>query len=91
MKLLIVIGMVIIFVSAFFILLTIDSIIKGDLRCVPGEEGKMICSIEDVGFGFILKTIMVGFFILIDIVAVYLIATNVMPGTYFVKRGGKDF
>ncbi len=91
MKLLIVIGMIIIFVSAFFILFTIDSMIKSDLKCVPGDAGKMICSIDDMGFAFILKTVMVGFFILIDIIVVYLIATNAMPGTYFVKRGGKDF
>jgi hypothetical protein len=83
---LIAIGMVIIFVSAFFIVFTVDSIIKSDLNCVPGEGGKTVCNIDDMGFVFIIKTIMIGFFILIDIVTVYLIITNAMPGTYYMKR-----
>ncbi len=91
MRLLIAIGMVIIFISAFFILLTVDSIIKSDLKCVPGEEGKIVCSLDEMGFTFIIKTIMIALFILIDIVAVYFIVTNAMPGVYYLKRGEKEF
>jgi len=92
MRLLIAIGMVIIFVSAFFIMFTIDSIVKNDLNCLAGEGGKTVCNLENMGFAFIIKTLVIGFFILVDIVAVYLIVTNVMPqSAYFVRRGEKEF
>lgn len=91
MRLLISIGMVIIFVSAFFIMFTVDSIIKNDLNCLAGEDGKTVCNLENVGFAFIIKTVVIGFFILLDIVAVYLIVTNAMPGVYYLRRGEKEF
>ena len=91
MRLLISIGMVIIFVSAFFIMFTIDSLVKNDLNCVIGKSGKTLCNFSDVGFGFLIKLIVVAFFILIDILTVYMIATNVMPrGTFFMDRAGED-
>jgi hypothetical protein len=91
MRLLISIGMVIIFISAFFIIFTVDSIIRNDLNCLAGEEGKIVCNLENVGFTFIVKTVVIGFFILLDIVAVYLIVTNAMPGVYYLRRGEKEF
>jgi hypothetical protein len=91
MRLLISIGMVIIFVSAFFIIFTVDSIIKNDLNCLAGEGGKTVCNLENIGFSFIIKTVVIGFFILVDIVAVYLIVTNAMPGVYYLKRGEREF
>ena len=88
MKLLITIGMVVIFISAFFIMFTLDSVFRNDMNCLAGEEGKTVCNLEDIGLAFIIKMIVVGFFILIDIVAVYMIVTNAMPqGTYYVRRG----
>ncbi len=91
MRLLISIGMVIIFISAFFIMFTIDSIVRDDLNCIMGESGKTLCNFSDIGFGFLIKIIVVAFFILVDIFAVYLIATNAMPhGTFFMDRSGRD-
>ncbi len=91
MRVLISIGMVIIFISAFFIMFTIDSIVRNDLNCLAGEEGKTVCNLENVGFAFIVKMIVIGVFILLDIVAVYLIVTNVMPGVYYLRRGERKF
>lgn len=88
MRLLITIGMIVIFISAFFIIFTIDSIVKNDLNCLTGESGKTVCNLDDVGMSFIIKTMVIGFFILLSIVSVYLIMTNVMPQTaFYVKRG----
>lgn len=91
MRLLITIGMVIIFISAFFIMFTVDSIVKGDMKCVTGNDGKTVCTIENVGFGFIIKTLVIGFFILVDIFTVYLILTNAIPGVYYVRREEEEF
>jgi hypothetical protein len=86
MRMLITIGMVVIFISVFFIMLTIDSVIKNDMNCLASGEGKTVCNLDNMGFAFIIKMIVVGFFILIDIVTVYLIVTNVMPhGTYYMR------
>jgi hypothetical protein len=92
MRLLISIGMVIVFISAFFVIFTVDSIIRNDLSCEATAEGKTVCTLESMGFAFLLKAAIILVFILIDVFAVYLIVTNVIPhGTYFVRRGGREF
>jgi len=84
-------GMIVIFISAFFVMFTIDSIIKSDMNCVRGAEGKMVCNLEGMGVAFILKVTVIGFFILISIVAVYFVVTNAMPGVYYAKVREDEF
>ncbi len=82
--------MIIVFISAFFVIFTIDSIFKNDLNCLPNESGKIICNLDDVGASFVIKSVVIGFFILLSIVSLYLVVTNVMPsGTFYVRRGEK--
>lgn len=91
MRLLITIGMIVIFISAFFIMFTIDSIIKADMNCVPGQDGKMVCNLEGMGTAFIFKVTMIGLFITISVVTVYFVITNAMPGVYYAKSGKEEW
>lgn len=82
--------MIIVFISAFFVIFTIDSIFKNDMNCLPNEGGKIVCNLDDVGASFVIKAVVIGFFILLSIISLYLVVTNVMPsGAFYVRRGEK--
>jgi hypothetical protein len=75
MKILIAIGMLIIFISAFFILLTADSIFREAFECTE-EAGQSICTFRGLGPTRALGVFIIAFFVMIDILTVYLIVTN---------------
>lgn len=76
MKILIAIGMVIIFISVFFILLTSDALVRASFQCTA-DDGESICIYKGITGPGLFGIFIIGFFILIDILTVYLILTNV--------------
>jgi hypothetical protein len=76
MKVLITIGMVIIFISVFFILLTGDSMFRAAFECAA-QNGESVCVYRGLNTVSAFGIFIIAFFILIDILTVYLIATNV--------------
>ena len=75
MKILIGIGLFIVFVSAFFIFLTGDTIAKSAFDCAD-ENGKQICTYKGLNPTSGLSVFIIAFFIMIDIVTVYMVVTN---------------
>ena len=76
MKVLIIIGMLIIFISVFFILLTGDATLKSSLECAQ-EGGRSVCTFTGFTGPAVFGLVIMGFFILIDLLTVYLILTNI--------------
>ena len=76
MKLLILIGMVIIFISAFFTLFIFDTVIKSNLRCLADSDAEGCndgVTSTPVVFGFV----MIAFFIVIDALVIYVIMKSI--------------
>ena len=76
MNILITIGMVIVFISAFFIFLTGDVLIKNSFDCTS-EEGRSVCVYKGLPGVAVFGILIISLFIVIDIMTVYLIVTNV--------------
>lgn len=71
MKLLILISMLIIFISVIFILFIVTDISKRYMECSPAEDNKIKCSLRDFGLPFVFGLMLMGVFVLIDILVVY--------------------
>ena len=76
MKVLIVIGMLIVFISAFFMLFIFDVMIKGGMTCLY-EEGLTGCESGNIGLNFMIGLLLVAVFAIVDIAALYLIFNNI--------------
>jgi hypothetical protein len=76
MKILIAIGMLIVFISVFFIFLTGDVISNQVMSCAV-EDGQPVCTFLGFTGPAIFGIVIIGFFLIIDIFTVYLIVTNV--------------
>ena len=78
MKILILIGMVIVFISAFFIFFVFDTSINAQIACFMDPEA--VCGSEEMG-AFVIGLLMIGMFIIIDIVTIYVVITTAMSET----------
>jgi hypothetical protein len=87
MKLLILAGMIIIFISALFILFILDDLTIKYLDCMPGDDDKIVCGLKDFGLPFFLSLIFMGMFVLIDCLVVYfLFKALAVRGSYAYTR-----
>jgi len=73
MKVLIAVSMVIIFISAFFTFFIFDTVIKTEIECISGIENQ-VCDEQNFSLSFIFGLFMIGVFVLIDIIVVYIVA-----------------
>lgn len=71
MRLLILIGLIIIFISTFFILFTVDSLVA-QLGCPAGD----VWCHRVAGIPLVAGLIMIGIFITIDLLVMYLMITS---------------
>jgi len=76
MKIIIFIGMLIIFISAFFILFIFDSVIKDQIKCMSGFE-ENTCSLRQTGTSLIIGIFIIAMFLIIDSAVLYLIIKNI--------------
>jgi hypothetical protein len=80
MKVLILIGMLIIFISAFFSFFIFDTLIRDNINCgLQGGEG---CDGSGTGLPLMFGLMMIVFFIIIDILVVYVILKSIASGSY---------
>ena len=73
MKVLIAIGMVIIFISVFFMMFIFDCLIRQETTCFISTENCDKCSF---GVSFVVGVFMIALFGIIDAVTLYLIFVN---------------
>jgi hypothetical protein len=76
MKILIFIGMVIIFISAFFILFIFDTIVSEQLRCLSGLESGS-CNVQESAKALILGITLIVMFLIIDGGVIYIIMKSI--------------
>ena len=70
MKILILISMLVIFISVIFILFIANDISERHMECSQNEANKTICNIKEFGSSFVFGLIMMGMFVLIDILVI---------------------
>jgi uncharacterized membrane protein len=76
MRILIIIGMVIIFISAFFILFIFYSIVKDQVRCMAGFEANS-CNLQESGKSLIIGVVLIAMFLIIDGGVLYMIIKSI--------------
>lgn len=76
MKILIAIGMVIIFISAFFILFILDGLMKNQLKCAVGMEASS-CDQREAGKAIIIGLAFIAMFLIIDGGVLYMIIKSI--------------
>jgi hypothetical protein len=75
MKILISIGMIIFFISAFFMFFIFDTSIRSQITCFTNPDAK--CGAREIGI-FTTGLLMIGLFLIVDIIAAYIILSTGM-------------
>jgi hypothetical protein len=78
MKILLTLGMVIIFISVFFIFFTFSTSIKGYADCLS-NNWPYPSACKNSSWPFIAGLVMIGFFVMIDIGVIYVIFSSLKP------------
>ena len=76
MRILIVIGMVIIFISVFFILFIFDSIVREQVKCMAGFE-EQACDLREAGKNLVLGLALISMFLIVDGGVLYMIIKSI--------------
>jgi len=76
MKIVIIIGMVIIFISSFFMLLIFDRVIKDQIRCMAGLEAAS-CDYSQTGKSLVMGIALIAMFLIIDSGVLYIIIKSI--------------
>ncbi len=76
MKILIFIGMVIIFISAFFIIYIFESVVVKDIECMAGLE-LGACDLRDTTTSFVAAMALIAMFLIVDSAVMYLIMKSI--------------
>lgn len=63
--------MLVIFISAIFILFIVGDITNKYIKCSPYTNSKLICNLGEVGAPFVFGLLMIGFFVLVSVLVVY--------------------
>jgi hypothetical protein len=76
MKILIIIGMVIIFISAFFILFIFDTTVKKQIQCMSGlEQGG--CDMKAASSSLVIGIALIAMFLIVDSGVLYIIIKSI--------------
>lgn len=78
MRAVIFIALMIVFISSLFILFIFNTLIEDNLNCIgdPQEETVVTCNMKSYGMDIIIGLTVIGFFVLLDIGAVYLMFSS---------------
>jgi len=76
MRILITIGMVIIFISVFFILLIFDSVVKEQVKCMAGFENQA-CDLRETGKSLVIGLALISMFLIVDGGVLYMIIKSI--------------
>ncbi|MCD6591222.1 MAG: hypothetical protein J7K72_04600 [Candidatus Aenigmarchaeota archaeon] len=80
MKLVLLIGMLVIFISCFFIFFTFDSMIRTKLVCTIGSTYE--CNVKELNMTIIIGILIVGMFLFIDTLVVYIMIKSWVPDLF---------
>lgn len=80
MKLVILLGTLIIFISCFFIFFTFDSMIRTKLVCSFSE--RFVCNVSELNFAIVFGILIVGMFLFVDALVVYIMIKTWVPGIF---------
>jgi len=74
MKAIMLIGLVIIFISMLFIVLVISTMVRANVECVSSDDNPQLlkCNIKEFSVSLVTGLIMLGFFMMVEVGAVYL-------------------
>ena len=75
MKIIVLLGLVIVFISSLFILLIFNFLIKSQVSCVKNLE-KMKCDVKSMSMEFVIGLVIIGFFVLVDFGTIYIMTTS---------------
>ncbi|MEM7815666.1 MAG: hypothetical protein QXN71_00935 [Candidatus Aenigmatarchaeota archaeon] len=76
MKVIIAIGMVIIFISTFFMLFIFDTVIRRHISCISSIESGD-CNLRETGTSLIIGIAFIAMFLIIDSAVLYLIIKTI--------------
>jgi len=76
MRILIVMGMVIIFISIFFILFIFDSVVREQVKCMAGFEANS-CNLQESGKSMIIGLALIAMFLIVDSGVLYMIIKTI--------------
>ncbi len=76
MRILIVMGMVIIFISIFFILFIFDSVVREQVKCMAGFEADS-CNLQESGKSMIIGLTLIAMFLIVDSGVLYMIIKTI--------------
>lgn len=80
MKLVIFLGALIIFISCFFMFFTFDTMLRSKFVCNFDE--RVSCNITELNFTIIFGIMVVGGFLFIDTMVVYIMLKTWVPGLF---------
>jgi hypothetical protein len=75
MRVLISVCALIVFISVFFIFLTADAMFRNGFDCMD-QSGRTVCTFKGLTGAAAFGSFIIGFFVMMDIIAVYLVITN---------------
>lgn len=84
MKLVVGLGMLVIFISCFFMFFTFDSMIRTKMAC-SYEDGNVSCNVAELNMTIIFGILIVGIFLFIDTIVVYIMVKTWVPGLMVYK------
>ncbi len=78
MRPVLIIGMIIIFISTLFIMLIFNTLVKANISCLGNPQNPKIvtCNMKRYNIDIIFGLMLIGFFIVLDVGALYLIFTG---------------
>jgi hypothetical protein len=78
MKTVMIMGIIIIIISTLFIVMIFNVLIRANVKCLgtPENPGAMKCNLQKFNIDTIFGLMMIGFFIVLDIGALYMFMTG---------------
>lgn len=73
MRFLILAGSLVVFISVIFMLFVLTDMSDKYLDCNPIGEDTMICNLKELGMPFVISLSILGSFVLVDCIVVYLL------------------
>jgi hypothetical protein len=84
MKIVLFLGMLVVFISCVFIFFTFDSMIKTKLICDYKE--KFVCNVGELNTTIIFGIVIVGIFLFVDTLVVYVMMKSWVPDLFMYSR-----
>lgn len=80
MKLMLLLGALVIFISCFFIFFTFDFMVKAQIVCSLSET--ITCDVSNFNQAIVFGIVIVGSFIFLDAIVVYIMVKTWVPGLF---------